>query len=87
MSHQAMEHVAPFPLQTDSTLEGTEHLPTFYVQPQIEKHTKNTGLIHDAIIGLADGLTVPFALTAGLSSYVDLSLRETKCVVFSFNHG
>ncbi len=74
MSHQ----VDPFPLQTDSTLGSTEQLPTFYVQPKIEKHTKNTGLVHDAIIGLADGLTVPFALTAGLSSYVDLSLRENN---------
>ena len=33
--------------------------------------------ISDAIIGLSDGLTVPFALTAGLSA-----LEDTKVVVF-----
>lgn len=34
-------------------------------------------LVSDAIIGLSDGLTVPFALTAGLSA-----LGDTKVVVF-----
>jgi vacuolar iron transporter family protein len=34
-------------------------------------------VISDAIIGLSDGLTVPFALTAGLST-----LDDTKVVVF-----
>jgi hypothetical protein len=34
----------------------------------LEPHTKYGAVIHDAIIGFADGLTVPFALTAGLSS-------------------
>lgn len=33
--------------------------------------------VSDAIIGLSDGLTVPFALTAGLSA-----LGDTKVVVF-----
>ncbi|KAF5704420.1 CCC1 [Fusarium mundagurra] len=35
---------------------------------RLERHTTQNGFIRDAIIGLADGLTVPFALTAGLSS-------------------
>src|SRR4051812_26345061 len=34
-------------------------------------------LISDAIIGLSDGLTVPFALTAGLSA-----LGDTKVVIY-----
>ncbi|KAG8410870.1 Protein ccc1 [Metarhizium acridum] len=34
----------------------------------IERHKISSGYMRDAIIGLADGLTVPFALTAGLSS-------------------
>jgi hypothetical protein len=34
-------------------------------------------VISDAIIGLSDGMTVPFALTAGLSA-----LGDTKVVVF-----
>ena len=33
-------------------------------------------MISDAIIGVSDGMTVPFALTAGLSS-----LGDTKLVV------
>lgn len=36
--------------------------------PHSEKHASNTAFVRDAIIGFADGLTVPFALTAGLSS-------------------
>lgn len=37
-------------------------------EAQKEERTDNSDLIRDAIIGFADGLTVPFALTAGLSS-------------------
>ncbi len=33
-----------------------------------EKHNEYGDIIRDIIIGFADGLTVPFALTAGLSS-------------------
>ena len=39
-----------------------------------EKHSDYGDIIRDVIIGFADGLTVPFALTAGLSSYVYSSL-------------
>jgi hypothetical protein len=35
-----------------------------------EHHSQNGDVVRDIIIGFADGLTVPFALTAGLSSYV-----------------
>jgi VIT family len=35
-----------------------------------EKHSNHGEVVRDVIIGFADGLTVPFALTAGLSSYV-----------------
>lgn len=34
-----------------------------------EAHVNHGEIIHDGILGFADGLTVPFALTAGLSSY------------------
>lgn len=33
-----------------------------------EQHTDYGDILRDVIIGFADGLTVPFALTAGLSS-------------------
>jgi hypothetical protein len=35
-----------------------------------EHHKSHSEVLRDAIIGFADGLTVPFALTAGLSAYV-----------------
>jgi vacuolar iron transporter family protein len=36
-----------------------------------EKHKQNTNIVRDIIIGMSDGLTVPFALTAGLSGVLD----------------
>ena len=42
-------------------------------QQHEEKHFKSSEVVHDAIIGLSDGLTVPFALAAGLSSAVGTS--------------
>lgn len=38
----------------------------------IEKHFKSTGLVTDIVIGMSDGLTVPFALAAGLSGAVGI---------------
>ncbi|KAF3047056.1 hypothetical protein E8E12_010855 [Didymella heteroderae] len=39
-----------------------------------EQHSDNNDVVSDIIIGFADGLTVPFALTAGLSSVGSLNL-------------
>ena len=36
-----------------------------------EKHLKSSAFITDVVIGMSDGLTVPFALAAGLSSAVN----------------
>lgn len=36
-----------------------------------EKHFKSTEIVRDIVIGMSDGLTVPFALAAGLSGAVD----------------
>ena len=33
-----------------------------------ERHTKNSRYLHDFVLGFADGLTVPFAITTGFSS-------------------
>src|SRR5580765_3294085 len=35
-----------------------------------EEHLKSSDLIRDIVIGMSDGLTVPFALAAGLSGAV-----------------
>jgi VIT1/CCC1 family predicted Fe2+/Mn2+ transporter len=37
-------------------------------QPQGEHHFTGSALVRDIVIGMSDGLTVPFALAAGLSS-------------------
>src|ERR1700743_2261816 len=38
-----------------------------------EKHFKSSDMIRDIVIGMSDGLTVPFALAAGLSGAVNSS--------------
>ncbi|MBC7650362.1 MAG: VIT1/CCC1 transporter family protein, partial [Deinococcales bacterium] len=35
-----------------------------------EKHLTSSALLKDIVIGMSDGLTVPFALAAGLSGAV-----------------
>jgi VIT1/CCC1 family predicted Fe2+/Mn2+ transporter len=41
--------------------------------PHIEKHFRSTETVRDVVIGMADGLTVPFALAAGLTGVVGAS--------------
>src|SRR5213592_4547744 len=38
--------------------------------PHVEKHFTAGNLVRDVVIGMSDGLTVPFALAAGLSGAV-----------------
>ena len=39
--------------------------------PHVEKHFTASEVVRDIVIGMSDGLTVPFALAAGLSGAVD----------------
>ncbi len=39
--------------------------------PHIERHFTGTETVRDIVIGMSDGLTVPFALAAGLSGAVN----------------
>jgi hypothetical protein len=55
------------PLDTGSVMQ----------QQQQTKSFVDARVISDAIIGLSDGMTVPFALSAGLST-----LEDTRVVVF-----
>ena len=41
--------------------------------PHLEQHFTSSAVIRDVVIGMADGLTVPFALAAGLTGAVDAS--------------
>ena len=47
--------------------------PSFHAQDleHAERHAGSGAMIRDIIIGMSDGLTVPFALAAGLSGAVD----------------
>jgi vacuolar iron transporter family protein len=38
--------------------------------PHVQKHFMGSETVRDVVIGMADGLTVPFALAAGLSAVV-----------------
>ncbi len=38
--------------------------------PHVEKHFTATETVREVVIGMADGLTVPFALAAGLAAAV-----------------
>ena len=41
--------------------------------PHVEKHFTASEVVRDIVIGMSDGLTVPFALAAGLSGAVDVT--------------
>ena len=41
------------------------------VTPHTEKHFQSSDVVRDIVIGMSDGLTVPFALAAGLTGAVD----------------
>jgi VIT1/CCC1 family predicted Fe2+/Mn2+ transporter len=47
--------------------------------PHVEKHFTATEVVRDVVIGMSDGLTVPFALAAGLSGAV----ASTRLVVIA----
>ncbi|KAM5385318.1 hypothetical protein ACJZ2D_000959 [Fusarium nematophilum] len=59
----------PNHLETSRLLDGV-------APDMLERHVTQSSFLRDAIIGLADGLTVPFAVTAGLSS-----IGSTKLVI------
>ncbi|KAH6867569.1 Ccc1 family [Thelonectria olida] len=61
---------------SDSVQPETQRLLDAAASQGLERHTIRSGFIRDAIIGLADGLTVPFAVTASLSS-----IGSTKLVI------
>ena len=46
-------------------------MPHLHEHP--EQHFKSSDTVRDVVIGMADGLTVPFALAAGLTGAVDAS--------------
>ena len=45
--------------------------------PHVESHFTASASVRDVVIGMADGLTVPFALAAGISGAVAGSANAT----------
>lgn len=41
--------------------------------PHVEKHFESSAIVRDIVIGMSDGLTVPFALAAGLTGAIAAS--------------
>lgn len=65
---------------TDADLEAQERTPLLGPEGVASRpggFKVDARVISDATIGLSDGLTVPFALTAGLSA-----LGDTRIVIF-----
>src|SRR5271168_5053836 len=50
-------------------MQNVVHAPHTH-DPHVEGHFESTEAVRDIVIGLSDGLTVPFALAAGLSGAV-----------------
>jgi VIT1/CCC1 family predicted Fe2+/Mn2+ transporter len=61
--------------QQQDTVAHTHH------PPHVEKHFRASETVRDVVIGMADGLTVPFALAAGLSAAMSASASATRVVV------
>jgi hypothetical protein len=49
--------------------------------PHVESHFTASASVRDVVIGMADGLTVPFALAAGITGAVAASANATHLVV------
>jgi vacuolar iron transporter family protein len=48
-----------------------------------ERHFTGSALVRDIVIGMSDGLTVPFALAAGLSGAAQQNLIPTRAIVIA----
>ena len=50
-----------------------KHVEAMPATPHVEKHFTATEVVRDIVIGMSDGLTVPFALAAGLTGAISAS--------------
>ncbi|QRV99161.1 vacuolar iron transporter 1 [Ceratobasidium sp. AG-Ba] len=66
--NSAPEADAPLPSKCDRHSEAREGVCCKELKGDDERNLIDPDIVRDVIIGLSDGLTVPFALTAGLSS-------------------
>ncbi|KAI0089461.1 membrane fraction protein [Irpex rosettiformis] len=74
--HEPAAHPAPLPAKCDRHVPAREGVCCKDLKADDERTLVDPDVVRDVVIGLSDGLTVPFALTAGLSS-----LGESKLVI------
>lgn len=79
----SLEQGLPLPAETPPSTKHESHSEAYsQAYPTADEHQQpfriNPRLISDATIGLSDGLTVPFALTAGLSA-----LGDARVVIYA----
>ncbi len=57
-------------------------VPAIVPAPHAEGHFEGSDTVRDVVLGMADGLTVPFALAAGISGAIDhAAIHGTALVV------
>ena len=49
--------------------------------PHVEKHFTSSETVRDIVIGMSDGLTVPFALAAGLSAGLSDTMNASNIII------
>ena len=63
--------------EEEARIPHRNHIQKHSFKGHMEEHFSRPELVRDCILGLSDGLTVPFALAAGLSS-----LGDSRIVIF-----
>ncbi|CAL1709828.1 unnamed protein product [Somion occarium] len=76
IDERAAAEPAPLPAKCDRHIPGREGVCCKELRDVDERTLIDPDVVRDVVIGLSDGLTVPFALTAGLSS-----LGESRLVI------
>ena len=71
------KHISPFPVARTRVV-GENLMPA---TPHIEHHFTATASVRDVVIGMSDGLTVPFALAAGISGALAANPHASALVV------
>ena len=67
------DHVCGLSSKDSLMPQSHHHQHDHHQGPHVENHFTSSEVVRDIVIGMADGLTVPFALAAGLSGAINSS--------------
>ncbi|KAL4248622.1 CCC1 family protein [Abortiporus biennis] len=76
ITETATSEPAPLPAKCDRHIPGRSGVCCKELRDDDERTLIDPDVVRDVVIGLSDGLTVPFALAAGLSSLGESKLAE-----------